>query len=180
MIVVWHMFILYDLSRPKYFIQDPKPNSIFFQVLEVLIFQNFSVTGRPAVDRHSTDMHKFCACEYQSTGTRPILDRPQPVALWKCPVDWPSRPTVQIQASGRLAVDRSREFCSLEVIGRPSRSTGGCNGQKNDRWPVDRRSTASSDRTPTALFLGSLYKGILSSVLRLTFWRLLEQFFRYF
>jgi len=43
----------------------------FFQVLEVLIFQNFSVTGRPAVDRHSTDMHNFVhVCI-----SRPGLDR---------------------------------------------------------------------------------------------------------
>ena len=135
-----------------------------------------STGSRPALDRHA----QFCACVYQSTGTRPGLDRPRELALWKCqstdPVDrqFKSRRAVDWRSTGgRLA----REFCSLEVIGRPSRSTGGCNGQKNDRWPVDRRSTDSSDRTPTALFLGSLYKGILSSVLRLTFWRLLKLFF---
>ena len=105
------MLILYDLSRPKYFIQVPNPKSKFVQVLEILFLRIFTVTGRP-----------------DSTDTRPD---PNP-----CSLERASRPGVYRDSTGPYLllsgfsqstdpVDRQAPTVGfLTVGGRPARSTG--------------------------------------------------------
>jgi len=106
--------------KTKTFYPRPKTNSIIFQVLEVLIFQNFSVTGRPAVDRHSTDMHNFVHVRI----SRPEVDRhpTAPNLLLSGNASRPDRSTdSSFQKSGRLT---SRPVAATVRKMTVGRSTG--------------------------------------------------------
>jgi len=64
------MLILYDFSRPKHFIQDPKPNPNFSRFCKFCFYRTHSdrSTGsRPALDRHAQNVHVRIS--------RPAVDR---------------------------------------------------------------------------------------------------------
>ena len=52
------------------------------------------------------------------------------------------------------SVDRQRALLSVSSLGRLSRSTGGLNGQKYDRWPVDRKGISALSNCQRAEFCG--------------------------
>ena len=126
MIVVWHMLILYDFSRPKHFIRDPKPKSKI-QNLSRSVNSDFSEihsdrsTGcRPALDRHA-QVCMWVSVDRRSTDTLPAPNlllsgntsrptqstgEPQRSDFWPLAVDRPGRPSVK-------SSDRSNSYFFL-------------------------------------------------------------------